>query len=337
MKRKKLRLAVLGTGAWGTALADLSARIGHSVSIWSHEAAVASAINERRTNSYLSGIELAPGIRAHTRLAPVLGGAELVVSAVPCQFVREVLGRAARYMPDTVPVISASKGIELSTRMRMEEVVAQVLAPRWRGQFGVMSGPSFAFEVVRETPTAVVAASGSQEVAELVQSSLQTKRFRIYTSNDVVGVELSGALKNVIALAAGITVGLDHGHNAMAALVSRGLAEMIRLGVSMGAEPSTFAGLAGIGDLLLTCTGSLSRNRTVGVRLGAGEPLCTILSDMKAVAEGVRTVGAVRDLARRQGVEMPITEQVYQIAHRGRDPASALDELMERSPRPEDW
>lgn len=337
MNDARLRIAVLGAGAWGTALADLATRVGHAVSLWSHEPEVARSINQRRASDFLPGVELAAGLTAYDRLSPVLEDADLVISAVPCQFKRRVLERALAHLPVRAPLVSASKGMEPSTQARMGEVAAEVLAPGWQGAFGVVSGPSFAAEVVRGTPTAVVVASLSPELPDLVRTALQNGRFRIYASRDVVGVELAGALKNVIALAAGISVGLGHGHNAMAALVSRGLAEIARLGVALGASRSTFAGLAGIGDLLLTCTGPLSRNRAVGVRLGRGEPLGAILSETKSVAEGVRTVEAVMELTHRTGVEMPIAEQVYRIAHEGRDPRAALAELMERSPRPEDW
>ena len=328
-------VTVLGAGAWGTALADLMARSGHEVRVWCYEEEVARSINRDRTCEYLPDVELG-AMKAFSEFEPALRGADLVVSAVPCQFVRGVLERAAVHLSPAARIVGASKGIELSTQLRMSELFSSTLTPA-RHDFAVISGPSFAAEVASGTPTAVVVASESTELAARIQRSMQTNRFRVYTSTDVVGVELAGALKNVIAIAAGIVVGLGYGHNTMAALVSRGLAEITRLGVSMGADAATFAGLAGMGDLLLTCTGPLSRNRGVGVRLGEGESLAAITAEMKSVAEGVRTVEAVVELAARQGVEMPISEQVHRVAHRGRAPAAALDTLMERSPRPEEW
>ena len=330
------RIAVVGAGAWGTALADHLASTGHRVGIWSFEERVARQIAESRTSEYLPDVELHP-LAASGRLHVALEGAELIVSAVPCQFVRGVLERARAHVGARTPVVSASKGLELATGKRMSEVIREALGGGWLGELGVISGPSFAAEVAQGTPTAVVVASRSVALAERIQSSMQTRRFRVYTSTDVAGVELAGALKNVIAIASGVSIGLGHGHNTTAALISRGLAEITRLGLSMGADAGTFAGLAGMGDLLLTCTGPLSRNRCVGIRIGRGESLEGIVSEMRSVAEGVRTVEAARALATRQGVEMPITEQLYRIMHRGGDPASALDELMERSPRPEDW
>ncbi len=234
-------------------------------------------------------------------------------------------------------VVSASKGIELRTHRRMDEVLTAVLSPEQMEGFTVLSGPSFAREVAEEAPTAVVAASRLLDAARRVQDLFQTGYFRVYTNPDVIGVELGGALKNVIALAAGVAAGLGFGHNTMAALVTRGLAEMRRLGVAMGAQPSTFSGLAGMGDLVLTCTGELSRNRTVGFRLGKGEALESILAEMTAVAEGVKTAEAVRDLGTEYGVEMPITEEVFGMLVLGTQPAQALQNLMQREPKPEEW
>ena len=238
--------------------------------------------------------------------------------------------------PDAI-VVSASKGIELGSLRRMDEVLLAELGPELMKRFCVLSGPSFAHEVAEQAPTAVVVASRAQDVAERVQSAFQTPWFRPYTNNDVIGVELGGALKNVIALAAGMTAGLGFAHNTTAALITRGLAEMARLGLALGARPATFYGLAGMGDLVLTCMGSASRNRTVGYRLGQGESLDAILSDMTAVAEGVKTAPAVRELAHRHEVEMPIVEQVCAIVEEGRSPAEALKTLMMRDPKPEMW
>ncbi|HET9949186.1 MAG TPA: NAD(P)H-dependent glycerol-3-phosphate dehydrogenase [Longimicrobiales bacterium] len=332
-----VRACVIGAGAWGTALAALLARNGHHVALWCYEPAVAEAIARRGCNPYLDGVALPPGLRAETDLARAIDGAALVVSATPAQFVRGVLERAAPALAPEALVVSASKGIELGTLLRMDEVLAEVLPPALMARFCALSGPSFAQEVAAGTPTAVVIASRDAGAAERARSFFQTPVFRVYTNDDVVGVELGGAVKNVVALAAGATAGLGYGHNTMAALITRGLAEMTRLGVAMGARRETFSGLAGLGDLVLTCTGALSRNRTVGFRLGRGEALTDILADMSAVAEGVETAKAVCELARRHGVEMPITEQMHAILYEGRAPADAVRALMSRDPKPEDW
>ena len=332
-----LSVAVVGAGAWGTALAALLATKGHDVTIWSYEAEVAESINERHVNPYLIDISLPEQLRAATELGAAVAGADVVLSASPSQFVRSIMGEAAEHLASEALIVSASKGIELGSLLRMDEVLAAVLPEEHMRRFCVLSGPSFAREVAKKLPTAVVIAGRSEEVAERAQGVFQTSQFRVYTNTDVTGVELGGALKNVMALAAGMTHGLGYGHNTMAALITRGLAEMTRLGVAMGAEAATFSGLAGMGDLVLTCTGSLSRNRTVGSRLGQGETLDHILADMTAVAEGVQTAAAVHELAARHGVEMPIVDQVYQIVSGDKRPADALRELMLRDPKPEDW
>jgi len=331
-------VAVLGAGSWGTALAALLARAGHAVTLWSHEAEVATAVRDSHENTaYLPGVLLPTALQATADLQSALETADVVVSVTPSQFVRGVMSRAAPYLrPDTL-VVSASKGIELSTLKRMDEVLTEVLQADLRQRFVVLSGPSFAAEVAREEPTAVVVASESGEAAQRTQTLFQTSTFRVYTNSDVVGVELGGSLKNVIALGAGVAAGLGFGHNTRAALITRGLAEVTRLGVALGAQASTFAGLAGMGDLVLTCTGELSRNRSVGVRLGQGESLASILGELHAVAEGVKTAQAVHDLAARHGVEMPISEEVYQILVEGKPPLEALRSLMSRDPRPEEW
>ncbi|MGD8872361.1 MAG: NAD(P)H-dependent glycerol-3-phosphate dehydrogenase, partial [Gemmatimonadota bacterium] len=277
------------------------------------------------------------GLKADTDLARALEGAELVVSATPSQFVRGVMERAAPHVSSDAILVSASKGIELHTLLRMDQVLGEILPDSVMGRFCVLSGPSFAAEVAQGAPTAVVVACRDESVAVRARDLFLTPTFRVYTNTDVVGVELGGALKNVVALAAGATAGLGYGHNTLAALITRGLAEITRLGVAMGAEKATFYGLAGVGDLVLTCTGSLSRNRTVGYRLGKGEKLDAILSDMSAVAEGVKAAEAVRELAGRHDVEMPIMEQMYQIVHEGQDPSEALRVLMAREPKAEEW
>ena len=331
------RVGVIGAGSWGTALAALLAEKGHTVTLWSRESEVAEAINASHTNPYLPGATLPDTLRGDDRLERTVEGAEIVVSASPSQFVRAVMTEAAPSISSEALLVSASKGIETSTLLRMDEVMDQVFPTPVRDRFTVLSGPSFAKEVAQRAPTAVVVASGTPAAALHAQEAFQTSWFRVYTSPDVIGVELGGALKNVIALASGITAGLGYGHNTSAAVMTRGLAEITRLGVAMGADRATFSGLAGMGDLVLTCTGSLSRNRTVGERLGRGESLDGILSDMKAVAEGVKTTQSVQALAGRMGVEMPIVEQVYEILYGGKSAAAALETLMTRDPKPEDW
>lgn len=331
-------MGVVGAGSWGTALAALLAKRGHDVTLWSFEADVAAGIREGRVNAvYLPGVVLPASLRATAELEDAVAGAEVVVSVSPSQFVRSVMQRAAPHVAADALVVSASKGIEVATLQRMDQVLSETLGRGLRARFAVLSGPSFAGEVAREDPTAVVAASDDAEVARRVQALFQTPWFRVYTNTDVVGVELGGALKNVIALAAGATAGLGFGHNTLAALITRGLAEITRLGVAQGAQAATFAGLAGMGDLVLTCTGEESRNRTVGYRLGRGERLEAILGEMRAVAEGVKTAGAVHDLARRHGVEMPISEEVYRILAEGRSVSEALHSLLAREPKPEAW
>jgi glycerol-3-phosphate dehydrogenase (NAD(P)+) len=256
---------------------------------------------------------------------------------VPSQYVSEVVSRAAPLLDPEAQVISASKGIEVSTGRRMDEVFSELVTPDQARRLTFLSGPSFAAEVILDAPTAVVVASRSDQAALTAQQAFQTDRFRVYTNSDVLGVELGGALKNVIALAAGAVAGLGFGHNTLAALITRGLAEITRLGVAMGADAATFSGLAGMGDLVLTCTGELSRNRTVGYRLGKGETLEDILQDLKGVAEGVRTVQAVKDLAREHGVEMPISQEVHALLWERRTPAEAVRNLMLREPKPEVW
>ena len=291
---------------------------------------------DRENVSYLPGIDLPENLRSTADLTTAIQGAEIVVSVSPAQVVGLVMAEAALHIQDDALIVSASKGIELMTLRRMDEVLAEMLSPEQFDGFTVLSGPSFALEVAKQVPTAVVAASDRADAALAVQDLFQTEYFRVYTGDDVIGVELGGALKNVIALAAGVVAGLGCGHNTLAALVTRGLAEIRRLGVAIGAQASTFSGLAGMGDLVLTCTGTLSRNRTVGYRLGQGETLENILVEMSAVAEGVATATAVHDLAARYGVEMPIAEEVFGILTLGTDPGQAVKNLMERDPRPED-
>lgn len=331
------RVAVLGAGAWGTALASVLAERHHDTWLWSYETEVVEAVERDAVNPYLPDVELPSSLQVSADMSRVLDGATLVVSVSPSQVVRSVLESAAPSLRDDALIVSASKGIELGTLRRMDEVAAEVLGVDVARRFAVLSGPSFAKEVAERQPTAVVVASEVAEVRLAVQEAFQTPWFRVYTNPDVIGVELGGAVKNVIALAAGMTAGLGYAHNSAAALITRGLAEITRLGVVMGAQQATFYGLAGLGDLVLTCTGGLSRNRTVGYRLGAGESLDAILGEMTAVAEGIKTASAVHELASKHGVEMPIAEQVYAIVEQGKTPAEALKDLMLRDPKPEEW
>ena len=331
-------IGVLGAGSWGTALARLLAKKGHRVSIWAREPEVVEEILDQRENrTFLPGVALPDGLEASSNLLEVVAGRDILVSVVPSQFVALVFQDIAGDLAPEVQVISASKGIEVSTGRRMDEVLSGLLTPEQARFLTFLSGPSFAVEVSGEAPTAVVVASRSNQAAATAQEIFQTEYFRVYTNPDVLGVELGGALKNVIALAAGVVAGMGFGHNTLAALITRGLAEITRLGVAMGADPATFSGLAGMGDLVLTCTGSLSRNRTVGYRIGQGESLEEILGGMKSVAEGVRTVQAVRELSKEFGVEMPISEEVHALFWEGRDAKEAVRNLMLRGPKPEIW
>jgi glycerol-3-phosphate dehydrogenase (NAD(P)+) len=332
------RAAVVGAGSWGTALANLLAGKGIDTVVWAYEADVAEQIRREHLNrKYLEGIDLAPSLRATTDLAEAVRGASLVLSVSPSHVVRGVMAEAAPHIEPGALVVSASKGIENDTLMTMDGVLADVLPAEVMRTACYLSGPSFAREVGLGHPTAVTIASPDAAAAERAQECFQTPVFRVYTSSDVVGVELGGAVKNVIAIAAGTVEGMGFGHNTQAALITRGLAEIVRLGAAVGADPATLAGLAGIGDLILTCTGGLSRNRTVGVELGKGRSLDDVLAGMVMVAEGVRTARSTRDLARREGVEMPIVEAVYAMLYEGLDARSAVEQLMLREPKPEQW
>ena len=326
--------AVIGGGSWGTALAGILAAKGRDVRLWVRDAKLAAAIARDRENPrYLPGARLDGRIRPTADLGDALDTADLVVSALPSHVVRSVMKEAADHVADSAIVVSASKGIEETSLKRMTEVLEDVLGHGDR--LAVLSGPSFAAEVVRGVPTAVTLASRDPGVAESARQAFFAPRFRVYTSDDVMGVELGGAVKNVVAIATGIADGLEYGHNARAALITRGLAEISRLGMALGGERLTFMGLAGLGDLVLTCTGELSRNRTVGLRLGRGESLESILSGMRQVAEGVRSTRSVRDLARQTDVEMPIVEQVYEMLYHAKSPQVVVEELMTRESKPE--
>jgi glycerol-3-phosphate dehydrogenase (NAD(P)+) len=322
-----VRLAVLGGGSWGTALGAHGVSAGHELRIWVRSPALAASINDRRENpAYLPGVELPVGLGATTSLEQAVQGAEAIVVAVPSEFCREIYRRVAPLLPRGVPLVSATKGLETGSLRRMSEVAAEE-APGH--PLAVLSGPSFALEVAKALPTAVVVASHDHDEAERVQRALATGAFRVYSSEDVAGVELAGAVKNVIAIAAGIVDGLGYGHNTLAALITRGLAEISRLAVALGGRPDTVAGLAGLGDLVLTCTGALSRNRTVGQRLGRGASLAEAGRGLHP--EGVKTTLATCALAERHGIDLPIARQMRAVLYQGKPPREALEELMLRS------
>jgi glycerol-3-phosphate dehydrogenase (NAD(P)+) len=328
-------VGVLGAGSFGTCLALLCAR-KHSVTIWARDGEIADAINRQHRNPrYLTHAALPENVRATCSLEEALHDRELVICAVPSHGVREVMQQASAFFPEEAILVSTVKGIESGTWMRMDQVFEDVLDPIHHPRLVFLSGPSFAREVAEGRPTAVTLACREEAYAISVQESLSCPWFRCYSATDVIGVELGGALKNVIAIAVGIGDGLGTGQNARAGLMTRGLREITRLGVAMGADPITFLGLAGMGDLVLTCTGDLSRNRTVGIELGRGRKLDEIVAGMSEVAEGVRTTGAAIELARRHGVEMPIAEAVHEVLEEKIAPEEAADRLMRRQLRPE--
>lgn len=328
------RIAVLGAGAWGTALAiSLARRGGHTVTLWSHSEPLAEQLTETGENlHYLPGYTVPFDVRVTADVVAAVFEAEIVVLVTPSEHLRGVLAQVAPALERDQVIVSATKGLEETSLLRMSQVIASVA----RNQFCVLSGPSFAAEVAAGIPTAIVAASSAPGVAQRVQKEFSSPTLRLYTNDDVAGVELGGALKNVIALAAGVVNGLELGHNAAAALITRGIAEITRLAVACGGRTQTLSGLSGLGDLVLTCTGSLSRNRTVGTELGKGRALPDILAGLNGkVAEGVRSTTAALGLAGRYGVEMPITEQMEAILHRGKGPKEAIRELMARPGRDE--
>ena len=328
-----MRCGVIGAGAWGTALADLLARNGHEVSLWAREGDVVESINRRHENArFLAGAPLDAGVRATGRLAQAADGAELLLLVPPSHVLRTVARDLAAACPRDALVVVATKGIERESLALMTDV-AEAELPSER--IAALSGPSFAAEVAARQPTAVVVAATREDDARAAQQAFSSDAFRAYTSGDLVGVELGGALKNVMAVATGIAEGVGLGFNSRAALITRGLAEMTRLGVALGASQATFAGLAGLGDLVLTCTGSLSRNRALGAEIGKGATLAQALEGRETVAEGVTTAQSARDLALRTGVEMPIVAAVCRILFEGHSARSAIGELMRRELRPE--
>lgn len=329
-----MRTAVIGTGNWGTALGILAARAGHDVQLWSRDAELVDLINTTRENTrYLPGAQIPDNAVATNDIERAVSDAELVVLAVPSNGTRQVVRIFSGNLRDDAIVVSATKGIEIESGKRISQIVMDEVAKPVR--FVCLSGPSFAKEVVANHPTAVVAASDDENAAGTVQREFSFENFRVYTNNDVVGTELSGSVKNVMAIAAGMTSGLGYGSNSLAALITRGLAEMSRLVISEGGKLETLMGLAGLGDLVLTCTGNLSRNRFVGEQLGKGRTLDEITSGMNEVAEGIKTTGAVKQLAARLGIEMPITAQVFAVLYERKLAREAVGELMSRPLRAE--
>jgi glycerol-3-phosphate dehydrogenase (NAD(P)+) len=328
------RIAVIGAGAWGTALAiSLARRGGHSIVLWSYVPELAVEIKETGENKpFLPGYVVPADVAVTSDLAKAVTAADIVLCVTPSEHMRRVVGQIAPLLAREQMIVSATKGLEETSLLRMSQVIASLTD----NPFAVISGPTFAAEVAAGIPTAMVAASAIPGVALSVQKEFGSSTLRLYTNDDVAGVELGGALKNVIALAAGVVNGLDLGHNSAAALITRGIAEMTRLAVACGGRRQTLAGLSGVGDLVLTCTGSLSRNRTVGTELGKGRALPEILEGLHGkVAEGVRSTAAALGLAERYGVEMPITEQMDAILHRGKSPKEAIRDLMARPGRDE--
>ena len=331
-----MKIGVVGAGSWGTTLANLLAGKGFEVVLWVYEEDRCEEIKARRTNSiYLPDFSLSERIIPTNSLEDAVASRDLIVWVTPSHVARTMLEKALPYISGDAILVNATKGIEDDTLKVISEVMDDVLPRDLSEGVVYLSGPSFAREVAARHPTAVTVASRSMDRAQKVQEVFSTAYFRVYTAADVTGVVVGGAIKNVIALGAGISDGLGFGYNARAALITRGLAEMTRLGAAMGAEPLTLAGLSGLGDLVLTCTGDLSRNRTVGLRLGRGERLESILGGMKMVAEGVRTAKAAYRLSRKLEVEMPITEKIYRILYEGMSPKAAVAGLMSRELKPE--
>ncbi|MEY4576847.1 MAG: hypothetical protein RL701_1550 [Pseudomonadota bacterium] len=329
-------IAVLGAGSWGTAIAKALAERDHVVTLWARSPEVAEKLAAERENSaYLPGITLPDRLRITHELSAALDGATSVYFVVPSHGLREVLVQALPYLPAEGPLVSASKGIENSSLLMMSQVIEDLLPEPMRHRVCALGGPSFARETALAMPTAVCVGSKSEDHALTVQAELSGDRLRVYTTDDVIGVEVGGALKNVMAIAVGAADGLGFGHNARAGLITRGLAEMSRLAIHMGAHPLTLAGLSGLGDLVLTCTGDLSRNRRVGLELGRGRSLQAILGEMRMVAEGVRTAKSAHALALRENVDMPITREVHAALYEGKAPLAAVESLLARVPRPE--
>lgn len=330
-----MKISIIGAGSFGTAMAVVCARAGNEVLMWAHDPRVADALATQRNNPvYLSDVELDPSIRCTSSLAEAASFSETLFMIVPSHHYRQVLSDIVPHLRDGAEVISGTKGIENETLERMSQITSHVLREKLRA-FAVLSGPTFAIEAARGDPTAAVVASNDVAFAEHIQGKLSSKTFRLYHSTDVAGVELGGSIKNVIAIAAGVIEGLGLGANTNAALITRGLHEIMKLGIALGGKPETFAGLAGMGDLVLTCTGSLSRNRSVGVALGKGKRLAEILAETRTVAEGVKTSKSTHELATKLGIEMPITSEMVRVLYENETPYAAIQRLMTRALRAE--
>lgn len=325
-----MKAGVIGAGSWGTALASVLAEgSGDEVTLWAYEPEVAAGINKRRQNPlFMTGETLPAGLKATNDLAAAVKGAEVLVNAVPSHLTRGVWEKAAAHVSKTAIIVNAAKGFEFSTAKRLSEVLMETLPQIPKGHFVTLSGPSFAREVLRRLPTTVVVAGVDAAAAQKVQKIFRRGWFLTYVNDDVVGVEVGGAVKNVIAIAAGICEGMGLGLNTRAALITRGLYEMAKLGKALGANPLTFAGLTGMGDLVLTCTGDLSRNRMVGLALGRGEKLPAIAKEMKSVAEGVKTAKVIHELCQKHGVNAPVCEEIYKILYEEKSPSQALKDLL---------
>jgi len=323
-------LSIIGGGSWGTALAIVLAPRFERVRLWVYEPDLTERMRQTRENDvYLPGFRVPDTVEITNSLDRVMAGTEVVLSAVPSHLVRSIYQKIQPFARRRMVFVSATKGVENGSLLRMSEVIREVLGSNTR--VAAISGPTFAREVARLDPTALVVASTNSGLAQALQTQFSSSTFRLYTSADTIGVEIGGSIKNVVAIGAGVLHGLELGQNAMAALITRGLAEIARLGVAMGAKSQTMAGLAGLGDLVLTCTGELSRNRTVGIELARGRKLQEIVDSMKMVAEGIKTTNAVIELANRYSVEMPIAEQMYQMLYGGTSPREAIQRLMERT------
>jgi glycerol-3-phosphate dehydrogenase (NAD(P)+) len=337
-KKEIFRIGAIGAGSWGTTLANLLADKGYLVDMWVREEEVCQQIKDERENKvFLPGHKLSPRLNPVRTFEEALRNKDIVLMASPSHVFRNVLTDMKPFLHPEMRIVSATKGIENDTLKIMSQVVEELLPEESYNLFSCLAGPSFAKEVIVKQPTAVTVACRDQKQAKLMQTLFSTEFFRVYTGHDLIGVELCGALKNVIAIAAGISDGLGFGLNARAALITRGLAEMTRLGIAMGADPMTFAGLSGVGDLVLTCTGDLSRNRTVGLKIGQGMSLEEITGSMSMVAEGVKTSIAAYDLAKKAGVDMPIVAQVYETLYKGKDPRKAVRDLMTRELKKETY
>jgi glycerol-3-phosphate dehydrogenase (NAD(P)+) len=333
-----MRIGVIGGGSWGTALARLLGELNHEVCLWFHNPAVEREAAARRENTvYLPGFSFPDKLKTTVDMEEAVRDGELLVAVSPSHVMREVMNKAVAVARPDALIVSASKGVEGGTSKRMTEVLVDLFGIEHAPRIGTLSGPSFAREVAAGMPTAVTVAAPDEAVSAQMQRVFTAPTFRVYRSTDVVGVELGGAVKNVIAIAAGVSDGLGFGHSTRAALITRGVAELARLVAKMGGDPQTVSGLSGVGDMVLTCTGDLSRNRTVGLRLGRGETLQAILADMKMVAEGVKNSHTICALARKAGVEMPITEQIRLLLHEDKSARQVVGDLMTRQAKPEFW